>query len=856
MTAVMQHFFNGRGEKYPALILANWLRHPYGRHDRDSDLNFSTVDSSPYTEIRPVRPALTSFAAQIVEQKLVQEIEKAVHPSSGLHVSISTKKKDPKAEARRVKWTDIGNTTMERTQKVIQSCQPLTWKLIMKLASRPPRVRNNEVALRQKRPPEFITTGVISSLNFSRSSQAKLLPLAAGLLYIGSSASTDLFRFRSRLGNTPAYSSVIRAMRTLSEHEGAVTLAHGSDPKTIGIIRLDNVQNYLLQRDPAMDRAMLQKSLRKDLTVQQLQGMIDHAHLETVCMLQWINTLLQYIPELAHLKPNVSLLYRTRAAKQRLPVKAAKVHPLASSSGNETILTEFKEALQDFFNQTGQTSDSFKKRLFPVGGDGLTYEKMLQLQEYLQFHDNEYDSMELLEPVLEWWHTEWTNLSRIFESYWGPSLTDDPSYLGHSASRIGRKKPSNLKKVDFYTSSELAFLVLDVRILDCWRLYFNQEDLFAYFKSLSATKSLPSFEDLEAAAQKLYRAYTSLRAQEQAMCGSKRVSKTVPRGKAWPTQIDVALVQGKEGAMARPFLGDQFLARSIGFIRETMMAREMSLATAEGDVGRIWEIIKVMLFTFAGSSHSNYTKYLLEMITNLELESSPELRQGMLHITLVNLTGREGHWSAGDFIQEYFNRLLEAIVQRKGVEYGDQFIRNVWSRNIHHIARLKLTWLDGVGLKSRSSGHTGAKLDAEIRILMELYKECELHSLRPGRREELMPFIDDFQRGVRNLQAGKLQKWIIKTTRSRRLKNTQLPRMPPPEETSGVNSDSDESDDEPEIPQYAPHFQESLSMSTVVGGNLILNSLEVEEDLDDLFQSMEKQPYEDGRDSDSSDDSD
>jgi len=345
-----------------------------------------------------------------------------------------------------------------------------------------------------------VVTGVISSLDFARSSKAKLLPLAAGLLYMGSSASTDLFRFRSRLGNTPAYSSVIRAMRTLSEHEGAVTLAHGSDPGTIGIIRLDNVQNYLLQRDPAIGREnrlniglaatyyeidvadidigafnlaqkreMLEKNLRKDLTVPQLQGMIDHLHLETICMLQWINTLVQHIPELGHLKEDVSLVYRTRAARQRLPVKVAKVHPLASSSGNETILTEFKEALQDFFNQTGQTSESFKKRLFPVGGDGLTYEKMLQLQEYLQFHDNEYESMELLEPVLEWWHTEWTNLSRLFESYWGPSLTNDPSYLGHSASRIGRKKPSNLKKVDFYTSSELAFLVLDVRVLDCWR---------------------------------------------------------------------------------------------------------------------------------------------------------------------------------------------------------------------------------------------------------------------------------------------------------------------------------------------------------------------------------------------------
>ncbi|KAH9943828.1 hypothetical protein B0H21DRAFT_864932 [Amylocystis lapponica] len=51
---------------------------------------------------------------------------------------------------------------------------------------------------------------------------------------------------------------------------------------------------------------------------------------------------------------------------------------------------------------------------------------------------------------------------------------------------------------------------------------------------------------------------------------------------------------------------------------------------AEGDVGRMYEVLKVMLFTFAGSSHSKYTSYLLETICSLELESSPELRETIL----------------------------------------------------------------------------------------------------------------------------------------------------------------------------------------------------------------------------------
>jgi hypothetical protein len=185
------------------------------------------------------------------------------------------------------------------------------------------------------------------------------------------------------------------------------------------------------------------------------------------------------------------------------------------------------------------------------------------------------------------------------------------------------------------------------------------------------------------------------------MEGDETVSNLVPRGAApqkdpiLPSNVSKNL-KSKSKLGAQPektttsFQGDQVLSRSIAYMRETMLAREMTLAIAEGDVGRLWEVIKIMLFSFAGSTHSKYTNYLLETITDFELECEPELWKALLATTLVNLSGKEGWWSARDFIQEYFNRLLEAVVHRKGVEYGDNFIRNVWSRNIHHIVRLKL----------------------------------------------------------------------------------------------------------------------------------------------------------------------
>ena len=254
--------------------------------------------------------------------------------------------------------------------------------------------------------------------------------------------------------------------------------------------------------------------------------------------------------------------------------------------------------------------------------------------------------------------------------------------------------------------------------------------------------------------------------QQRAMYGS---GTSIPLGTTWKEAQPTA-----PQSQTPIFKGDQVLARSIAFMRDSMISREAALASAEGDPGRLYEAIKVMLFTFAGSSHSNYTGYLLEMIVKLELESSPQLKQAILRLSLVNLTGEEGHFSAGDFIQEYFNRLLEAVVQKKGVEYGDNFVRNIWSRNLHHIARLKSTWLEGVGLASRSNRHTNAKTTAEIKILMQVYQETELHSFRSGRTMDTVLFFDDFQTGARKLREGKLKRWITKTTRSCGLQDAEL----------------------------------------------------------------------------------
>jgi hypothetical protein len=146
-----------------------------------------------------------------------------------------------------------------------------------------------------------------------------------------------------------------------------------------------------------------------------------------------------------------------------------KVHPLRTTAKNETVTTELKDALLDFFGQIGQKEGDYLKRILLVGGDGLTYQKMIELQRYLQFHRDPFQSFELVRPILAVWHTAWTDLSRLVEEHWGSLLDPDPSSLGHSASQMGIATTPNLKKVDYYPTVDMVKLVLETRMLDCWR---------------------------------------------------------------------------------------------------------------------------------------------------------------------------------------------------------------------------------------------------------------------------------------------------------------------------------------------------------------------------------------------------
>ena len=116
------NFLQERTNYTPTMILEIWSSSPDGqvRVHVSHDVSVYSLEHV-YTSIKPARVALTAFAAQIVQKKLISVARKAVFPASSLH---ATSKK------REVVWSDIGKATVAHVEGVFREYQPLTRNLL------------------------------------------------------------------------------------------------------------------------------------------------------------------------------------------------------------------------------------------------------------------------------------------------------------------------------------------------------------------------------------------------------------------------------------------------------------------------------------------------------------------------------------------------------------------------------------------------------------------------------------------------------------------------------------------------------------------------------------------------------
>jgi hypothetical protein len=189
---------------------------------------------------------------------------------------------------------------------------------------------------------------------------AKLLPSDKVLLYFACQANHYLYAYDSRVGTATSYHAVYDALKKLSQHDLQRVKALATDPESSVSVRLDNVQHFIHPRHYRMGREAhmltgtaatafklegfhptaldlmdkqqcITKNKQQSLTLKHLWGFIDHAHLDLVCVIQCVRTLVDFVPQLDKYKGDVQKPYSTKAWKHSALLHKTQVHPLLTN---------------------------------------------------------------------------------------------------------------------------------------------------------------------------------------------------------------------------------------------------------------------------------------------------------------------------------------------------------------------------------------------------------------------------------------------------------------------------------------------------------------------------------------------
>ncbi|KAJ7622877.1 hypothetical protein B0H17DRAFT_1219140 [Mycena rosella] len=419
--------------------------------------------------------------------------------------------------------------------------------------------------------------------------------------------------------------------------------------------------------------------------------------------------------------------------KRSQSIASNQLQALSTNAEQQIQNKGYQAGFFDFDEQMGIEPDKCDNILSWNRGDGATHAALKRIKLIQATIPSIYCSFRNALSTPETWHTKATDLNSCASNHYGPSASPDPSSLSHSSNAANMKRPSDLKKCDFYPTSRSMTLIWEACVLDCWRsvfsIVFTQPDAdvdMPGLHNISDDNEDPSIETPAVADPK------AARPESAADEDGPKMHKEPPG-----------------------FNGDRVLSNTILFLVEFGWWVELNYAIPEGDVGRVLEIFKIFVFTFAGSSNQNY----LDLYALLEFECSPDLKEALLNNYLFNLRGEIGTFVEGDLMQEWSNRWLQDFSGRGGGDFDDNFYRKTISPNVLHFLKMKENIETAFELKRRSKAHTSPHLRDETKVLLHLYQDEELHCFRSGRSIGHAA-VNRFDRGYQWLEDGKMAEYL------------------------------------------------------------------------------------------------
>ncbi|KAK6977142.1 hypothetical protein R3P38DRAFT_2582264 [Favolaschia claudopus] len=660
-------------------------------------------------------------------------------------------------------------------------------------------------------------------LLFFRYRYAVAVPTFIGIFLFACNAHRDIFGLLSRIGLSISYRKVLDILQVLAMDSEVQLRAYGAVARLsqpMFLLLFDNVnkmqrawQQVLGRTDTVTSGTAATLIALEDVTEDAidsrpvLKNIAEKKRLNLTgvgagtAVMAWT----KHIPSLHRHRSAITEKFRTTLAKHRLRLRKSVIHPMRTTDIDEAqtvgVAAELHNLVVDQLQILGHWLDCC---MIMICGDQLSIDRVRKIKTYMDKADTSFDRHEWALPVIQLWHLKWNWQKAIFRLHWYEPTGKGIFGLHHDVKLLARTK-FNHTKCDFYPAHHILEDRFEALMLDALRIICEEktgvihppktaltDGLELYFsdKNNGALKDI-TFEELDRISRLVYRRYMCNDAYEDAQGFYPRDSSihgppvaVVPQpppdvnggedsdGGSQPVYLESHANKKGKGSRSHKAKatevenfsgGDQSFSTTLNFIRMTFWYLEMCAAVADGDIGRVFEVIKVLRFSFWGAGSTNYGNELLELACNFLYEYPRALQFAIFNNYLVNTVGWIGHWLELDLLQEHLNFWIKRLFNSKSHSFDSKHLSEAVSLNIHGISTVRERVPGIFGFKKNGGGHKKSDTTNDLNALGVHYHEDRIMQYIPGRNGHVVP--NEFFAGYEILEGGKLDEFLERTTK-------------------------------------------------------------------------------------------
>ncbi|KAF8316197.1 hypothetical protein F5887DRAFT_1066774 [Amanita rubescens] len=365
----------------------------------------------------------------------------------------------------------------------------------------------------------------------------------------------------------------------------------------------------------------------------------------------------------------------------------------ASYDGNDKVIAEW-------FRQLRLDSDAEQKRtalhrVLVCCGDQLTMDRLRGLYKFRSEDFNSFDRMDYVVLAAGWFHMVMAFAQSLYKQHYGSS--GSVGQLRHAFDLLHKKKMSSpATKGPFWNDLDEALRhVSEAHFRACWL------ELTGASKLDELKKESP--QQLRAYAIEILDRYASMAALDG-------LRERMPSDKP-----------------------DLVQENCIMWNINILTYLELTAAIKQGDVGRMEDMLPIILFRFAGGGNFKYTVEILELLQGLRSEWPREVRDLVRnHCWLVNREGRRNSFVAVDQAQEQNIKDIKVTYRSFGPGASWSYLQTV-SPAIPTLRAVQRHFERQFGTLTRGTKHGEVSKDEDVKTLTDHYQAARLYSDQPGR---------------------------------------------------------------------------------------------------------------------------